>query len=192
MRGRRAFLIGFGLSFFFVAGMAVPVLASEGGHGTYWKDYLFQIINFVALLAILIKFIRPALKGYLKKRHSRVKEELQKAKELSEAAEQAYREAQKRLDNLDAEIKSIREKMLQEVELEKKKLMEEAERKAELMRTQAERALTEEITQLKKRLRAEVSLEALKMAEGIVKKTITKDDQKRLINLFVQQLGSKN
>ncbi len=190
--GRRVFYFSLGSMVLFFAVTALPALASEGGHGNYWKDYLFQIINFIILMAILIKFIRPALKGYLEKRHNQVKEELQKAKELSEAAEKAYQEAQKRLENLDAEIKAIREQMLKEVELEKKKLMEEAEKKAELMRAQAEQGLKEEISQIKKRLREEISLEALKLAEEIVKKTITADDQRRLINLYIQQLGSKN
>lgn len=192
MREKKWILASLGGAILFLLALAVPVFASEGGHGNYWKDYLFQFINFIVLLAILIKFIRPALKGYLEKRHNQVKEELQRAKELSEAAEKAYAEAQQRLENLDAEIKKIREKMLAEVEQEKKKLLEEAERKAELMRAQAEQGLKDEINQLKKKLREEISLEALKLAEEIVKKSITRDDQKRLINLFVQQLGSKN
>ncbi len=193
MRGRRkVFYVFFGAAVLLFVGFVLPALASEGGHENYWKQYIFQIINFAIMLAILVKFIRPALKGYLEKRHNQVKEELQKAKELSEAAEKTYKEAQQRLANLDAEIKAIREQMLKEVEQERKKLLEEAERKAELMRAQAEQGLKEEINQLKKRLKEEVSLEALKLAEEIVKKTITKDDQKRLVNMYVQQLGSKN
>ncbi len=180
------------LSAVILMGMVLPVFASEGGHGSYWKDYLFQIINFVILLAVLIKFIRPPLSGYLKKRHNQVKEELEKAKELSEAAERMYREAQKRLENLDAEIAAIREQMLKEVEEEKKKLLEEAERKAELMRMQAEQGLKEEINKIKKRLREEVSLEALSLAEKLIQKSINKEDQKRLVALYVRQLGSKN
>lgn len=172
---------------------ASPSLASEAeGHGTYWKDYIFQIVNFIILMAILIKFIRPPLKGYLEKRHDQVKEDLQKARELSAAAEKAYKEAQKRLENMDDEIKSIREKMLSEVEMEKKRLMEEAERRADVMREQAEQGLKEEIAQIKKKLREEISLEALALAEKLVKKSITKEDQKRLVDLYVQQLGSKN
>jgi F-type H+-transporting ATPase subunit b len=180
------------LAFLFVLGFALPVLASEGGHGSYWKDYLFQIVNFAILLAILIKFIRPPLKGYLEKRHNQVKEELERAKELSEAAEKAYQEAQKRLENLDKEITAIREQMQKEVEQEKKKLMEEAEKKAELMRAQAEQALNEEINQIKKRLKEEISIEALEMAEKLIQKTMTSEDQKRLVNLYIQRLGSKN
>jgi F-type H+-transporting ATPase subunit b len=78
------------------------------------------------------------------------------------------------------------------VELEKKKLMEEAEKKAELMRAQAEQALNEEINQIKKRLKEEISIEALEMAEKLIQKTMTSEDQKRLVNLYIQGLGSKN
>ena len=172
---------------------ASPALASEAErHGTYWRDYLFQIVNFIILMAILIKFIRPPLKGYLEKRHDQVKEDLQKARELSAAAEKAYKEAQQRLENVDDEIKFIREKMLSEVEMEKKRLMEEAERKANVMRAQAEQGLKEEIARIKKKLREEISLEALALAEKLVKKSITKEDQKRLVDFYIQQLGSKN
>jgi len=172
---------------------AFPALASETGeHGSYWKDYAFQIVNFIILMAILIKFIRPPLKSYLEKRHNQVKEELQKARDLSEAADKAYREAQQRLENIDAEIKAIREKMLKDMEAEKQRLMEEAEKKAELIKAQAYQGLKEEIAQIKKRLKEEISLEALSLAEGIVKKSINKEDQKRLVDLYVRQLGRKN
>jgi len=194
MRGRSSTL-------FFVLCLAVlsalffafPALASEAGeHGSYWKDYAFQIVNFIILMAILVKFIRPPLKGYLEKRHNQVKDELQQAKELSEAADKAYREVQQRLENMDAEIKAIKEQMLKEAENERKRLMEEAEKKAELMRTQAEQDLKEEIAQIKKGLKEEISLEALSLAEKLVKKSMTKKDQKRLVDLYIQQLGRKN
>ena len=180
------FLVGL-----FVFGFAFPVLASEGGHGSYWKDYLFQIVNFVLLMAILIKFIRPPLKGYLEKRHNQVKEELEKAKELSEAAEKAYQVAQQRLENLDKEIAAIREQMMKEVELEREKLLEEAEQKAALMRAQAEQALKEEIIQIKKRLKEEISLEALEKAEKLIQKTMTSEDQRRLVIFISNGLGVK-
>lgn len=170
-----------------------PAFASgTEGHGSYWKDYIFQIVNFAILIAILVKFIRPPLKGYLERRHNQVREGLQKAKELSEAAENAYNEVQQRLDSIDAEIDAIREQMLNEVELEKKRLMEEAEKRAEIMRAQAEKGLKDEIAQIKKRLKREISLEALTLAERLVKKSLNNEDQRRLIDTFIQKLGSRN
>ena len=179
------------LGIFFV--FSCPLLAAEAeAHGSYWKDYIFKIINFAILLAILIKFLRLPLKEYLEKRHNQVKEDLEKAKELSISAEAAYRKAQKRLENLEGEIKGIREQMLREAENEKKRLIEEAEKKAEQIRIQAQQGLQREIAQIKKQLETRLSLEALARAEKTIKEQITKDDQKYLIKKFIQQVGSNN
>jgi len=189
---RRFFLFAAAvLGIFFV--FSCPLLAAEAeAHGNYWKDYIFKIINFAILLAILIKFLRPPLKGYLEKRHNQVKEDLEKAKELSISAEAAYRKAQERLENLEGEIKEIRDQMLREAENEKKRLIEEAEKKAEQIRIQAQQGLQREIAQIKKQLETKLSLEALALAEKTIKERITKDDQKYLIKKFIQQVGSNN
>jgi len=189
---RRFFLFAIaGLAIFFV--FSCPLLAAEAeSHGSYWKDYIFKIVNFVILLAILIKFLRPPLKGYLEKRHNQVKEDLEKAKELSASAEAAYKKAQERLENLESEIREIREQMLREAENEKKRLIEEAEKKAEQMRIQAQQGLNREIAQIKKQLETKLSIEALTRAEKTIKERMTKDDQKYLIEKFIQQVGSNN
>lgn len=172
---------------------AFPAIAAEAGkQGVNWKDYIYRIINFAILIFLLFKLLRKPLTEFLEKRHLQVKEELQKARELSEAAEKLYQDAQQRLANMDKEIQSIREQMLKEVEEEKKRLMEEAEKKAAIMRAQAEQELTEEMEQLKEKLREKVALEALALAEKLVRKSITPEDQKRLLDLYVQQLGRLN
>ena len=170
-----------------------PAMASEAGrHGIQWKNYIYKIINFAILIFLLIKFLRNPLREFLEKRHNEVKEELQRARDLSAAAEKTYQEAQERLANMDKEVQAIREQMLQEVEREKTRLLQEAERKAEIMRTQAEQELKEEMEQMKKKLREEISLKALTLAEKMIQKNITEDDQKKLVDLYVQQIGSMN
>ncbi len=176
-----------------VLGFALPALAAEAGHhGVNWKDYIYRIINFIVLVILLIKFLRKPLNEFLEKRHFKVKEELRKARELSEAAEKIFQEAQRRLASMDEEIQAIREQMLKEVEKEKQRLLKEAERKAAVMKAQAEQELMEEIAQLKRKLREEISLEALALAEKLIQKSITRDDQKKLIDGYIHQLGSRN
>jgi len=193
MRTNKRFFLFAGVLFAFVFIFSCPLLAAEAeGHGGYWKSYIFQIINFIILLAILFKYLRPPLKGYLEKRHNQVKEELEKARTLSVSAEAAYKKAQERLGNLENELKEIRNQVLSEVASEKERLMEEAEKKAEQIRLQAQQGLREEITQIKKQLERQLSLEALNLAEKIIKERITTEDQKHLIDKFIQQIGSNN
>jgi F-type H+-transporting ATPase subunit b len=193
MKMNRRFFLFAGTSLALVFFFSLPALAAEAeGHGSYWKDYIFQIVNFIILLAILFKFLRTPLKGYLEKRHNQVREELEKARELSAAADAAYKRAQDRLENLENEVKEIREQMLHEVAEEKTRLMEEAEKKAEQIRVQAQQGLYEEIAQIKKQLERNLSLEALTLAEKIIKERITEKDQKHLIDQFIQRIGSNN
>ncbi len=173
--------------------VAFPALATEvGRQGINWKGYIYRIINFIILVFLLIKFLKKPLTEFLERRHNQVKEELRKAQELSAAAESAYREAQQRLANMDREVHAIREQMLRDVEQEKNRLLEEAKKKATIMRTQAEQELREEIEQMKKKIREDISLKALTLAEDLVKRSITEEDQKRLVDLYVQQVGGKN
>jgi len=193
--GRKKWHLGVlaGLAGVLVLFLVSPALASEaGGHGVAWKDYLFKIINFAILIFLLIKFLRNPLREFLEKRHNEVKEELKKAKELSAAAEKTYREAQQRLAHMDKEIQAIRERMLKEIEQEKAHLLKEAEEKAEAMRIQAEQELREEMEQMKKKLREEIATEALALAEKLVHENINEDDQKKLVDFYIRQIGSMN
>ncbi len=176
-----------------VLSLVFPAMASEAaGHSAPWKDYLFKVINFAILIFLLIKFLRNPLREFLEKRHNEVKEELKRAKELSAAAEKTYQEAQRRLANMDEEIQTIREQMEREVEQEKAHLLKEAEKKAEAMKVQAEQELKEEMEQMKKKLREEISTQALALAEKLVRQNINEDDQKRLVDFYVRQIGSMN
>ena len=93
--------------FLLLAGIA---FAAEGGEAqeSIFKAYLWPVINFLVLLAILVYGFKKAdVKGYFKKRTALIEQTLNEAREAKELAQKALSEVEERLKVKDKEIEEI-------------------------------------------------------------------------------------
>ncbi len=97
-------------------------------------------------------------------------------------------EYDKRLAQIDKEIGEIHRVLREEGENEKARIIREAERMAENIKEQARSTAQQEIRQAQRILREEMTDLAVKMAEEILRKSISKSDQKRLVEEYVAKM----
>jgi F-type H+-transporting ATPase subunit b len=178
-------------------GETETVAAKEGGHEEVvpepeihgWK-LAAQLINFGLLAFILIKFGGPAVSKALTARHQQLKADLAAAAEAKSAAEKRLAVQEQRLASLEHEIAGIRAGIKQEAEAEKARLIEIAEERARRIQEETKFLLDQQVKQAEADLRREAARMAVDMAEQMVRRTFDANDQKRLVEGFVGDVGT--
>jgi F-type H+-transporting ATPase subunit b len=148
----------------------------------------WQIINFVALVAVLGWFGGRALNKALAARHEQLRNELAQAAEAKVAAEARLAKEEKRLAALEQEIASIRAGIKQEAEAEKARLIELAEERARRIKEETTFLLDQQVKEAEATLRRQAAQTAVEMAEQIVRRSLSAGDQQRLLDGFVSDV----
>lgn len=180
------------LTFMLVMVLANMAIASGGGHadsGVLLKDFLYRILNFSIVVAILVYFLRKPLKKGLAGRSEEIEKALAEAKQVKEEAEAKFAEYDRKLDQATEEIAEISDAIRREGELEKQKIIENAKQMAIKIEQNAEKAAEMEIAKARRELRKEASTLAVEMAKSMLEQNFTKDDDTRLIDEYMQKVG---
>lgn len=167
--------------------------SAEGGgeqHAASLDEMMiFNIINFILLAALFIYLYRTRSSGAFEKRSLEVQIEMEEAAEAKKQAEAKYSEYKARIDRLDEDLKKIREMAKEDAEKERETILTEARKQSEKMIKQAEITAKQEVDQAKRDLRREAAELAAKMAEEIVKKAVTPEDQKKWVTSYIEKIG---
>jgi F-type H+-transporting ATPase subunit b len=153
---------------------------------------LIQAINFLILIFLLSKFLFKPLTTFLADRSAGIQKSLAEAKAAHEAAVKAQSEYQAQMREAQREIAAIREQGQREVELERQRLIQASRDEAERLVAQAKAEIEMETKRAKASLRDEAADIAVAAAERLLGRTMGGDDQKRLAEQYVRELGGKN
>lgn len=158
------------------------------GHAIDGKTLALQLFNFAVLLFILIKFGGGAINKALGARHEKMKRDLQESQQLRAEAETRLKSQEARLANLQQELTELRQSMKDSAESEKRRLIEASEARALRIDAETRFLLDQQIKQAELSFKAEVASAAARIAEEIVRRSVTYADQQRLISTFVSEV----
>ena len=153
---------------------------------------LIQAINFLILIFLLSRFLFKPLAKFLADRSAGIEKSLAEAKAAHEAAAKAQAEYQAQMREAQREIAAIREQGQREVEAERQRLLQASRAEADRLVGNAKAEIEAETKRAKAGLREEAAGIALAAAERLLGRTIGGDDQKRLADQYVRELGGKN
>ncbi|BDV41240.1 ATP synthase subunit b [Geotalea uraniireducens] len=176
-----------------VAGMAALGFASEGAEGAHHvdtgkqlKDFMWRVIDFAALVALLVWALKKAnVKGALADRRANLERALKEAEEARAAAEKKFAEYNEKLEKANSEVDEIYAAIRAEGEQEKSRIIAEAKAAAAKIQEQAAAAAQQEVLKAKAELRDEAARLAVQAAEQMLKDNVTKDDQDRLVKDYL-------
>ena len=179
-----------------VIGLAALGFAAEGGEGAHhvdtgkqMKDFMWRVIDFAALLGVIIWALKKAnAKGALADRTANIEKALREAEEARAAAEKKFAEYSEKLEKANQEIDGIYAAIRKEAELEKERIIAEAKMTADKIREQAAATASQEVLKAKAELRGEAARLAVQMAEQSLCDNIKKDDQDRLVNDYLTKV----
>ena len=176
---------------------AAAGFASEGAEGAHeaghaaaqMKDFMWRVIDFAALFAILFWAVKKAdMKGALAGRQATIEKTLSDAEEARQAAERKYAEYSEKLAVANKEVDAIYAAIKLEGEAEKKRIIDEAHAAADRIREQARQTAGQEVLKAKAELRQEAARLAVELAAQTLQEQTKKDDQDRLVGEYLTKV----
>ncbi len=180
---------------FFVGLILLPAIAlASGGEGhadsgPIIKDFLYRSFSFVLMVGLLAYFVTKPIRNGLKSRTEAIEKILSDAQAAKEAAEAKHREYSEKLAKATEEIGTITDSIRREGELEREKIMTAAKELAIKIEQEADNKASSVVAKARIELREEAANLAVELAEDMLKKQVSAEDQKRLVDEYMQKVG---
>jgi F-type H+-transporting ATPase subunit b len=160
--------------------------AGHGEHASFsGKTFALQLLNFGVLLFLLIYFGGRAMNKSLRARHDQLKGDISEAARLRDEAMEKFKTQEQRVSNLEDEIAALRASMQKDAESEQARLLEGAQERTKRIQDEMRFQMDQQVKEAELLLRAEVASASVKLAEGLVRKAVNMDDERRLAQEFV-------
>jgi F-type H+-transporting ATPase subunit b len=174
--------------------VAVPAFSATGGggeaHGPDLKAFLWQVVNFAILVAILLFFARKPIRDLLKNRTESIQKSIEEAREAREKAEEALAKVEERLKEKDREVADILATAERSGLKEREAIIEEGERLSRKIVEQARANIEYELKQAREAIKAEAVELAMELAEKKIREKLSEEEQKRLFEESLKKLES--
>jgi F-type H+-transporting ATPase subunit b len=157
-----------------------------------WLGWTQKTFNFVVLIGLLYWLLSSKMKDFFSGRREEIKESLEKSVTRKAEAEKKYREYSEKLDKASLEIDGIFEMIKAQGVTEKQKIIEDAEKTAKKMKEDASARIEQEMKKATDQLKAQAVELSVQMAEDILKRNITKDDHKAMVEDYINKVVIRN
>lgn len=170
-------------------GDIVPLSAAAEG-GSAVVEVGAKLLNFGLLVGALVYFLRAPVAGYLASRSSQIRQDLVTAAEMRAAATAQLAEIEKRMQALPAELEALKRQGAEDVKAEQLRIAETAAVERTRLLEQTRREIDTRMRIAKRELTEQAAALAVGVAETRIRRTITPDDQIRLVDRYASQLAA--
>ena len=158
-----------------------------------WWNYpgleVWKFVNLGIFVLGLLYFIKRPLGDAFRSRREMIRRELTEAKQERDTALSKLAAVEERLRGLDTEVDALKQRSELQAQSEAERIARETEREMVMLRQQAQREIESAGKAARQELRRFAAQQSVKHAEEIVRQEIRADDDARLIQLSVEQLG---
>src|SRR5699024_225689 len=154
-------------------------------------DMLTQLVFFLLLLWLLKKFAWGPLMNMMEKREDYVANEIEEAEKSRKEAEAASREAQAQLRQTKQEAQKIIEDARNAGIKQEKDIVESAREEAERIKTAAQADIQNEKEKALQAVQDKVASLSVMIASKVIEKEISAQDQEKLIDEYIKEVGEE-
>jgi F-type H+-transporting ATPase subunit b len=158
---------------------------------TMSPPFLFMVLNFLILLALLVWKGGPIVGKLAAERHDQIKGALDEAAKLRQQAADKLAEYESKLKDADSQIAALVEGMKKDAEADKVRILENAERQAAQMKKDAEARIAAEIELARAQLTREVTAAAAAATEKLLREKMQPGDQAKLVGNFISNVQER-
>jgi F-type H+-transporting ATPase subunit b len=163
---------------------------AEAAHGSEHpiRDMVAKLLNFAILVGILVYFLKTPIASYLSGRSAQIRQDLITAAEMRRIATAQLQEIQARLSELPAELAALKSRGEEDVRSEKIRIAETAKTERERLLEQTRREIAMRLRIARRELTEHAAQLAVQVAHDRIQRTITPEDQLRLVDRYTTQL----
>ena len=170
------------------AGQAEAEGTHEEGHPVL--DMVARLVNFGIMAGSLWWLLKSPIRGYLDDRGKQIRADLVSAAEMKQAAATQIEEIERKMKALPTELDALRAQGAKEIAAEEERIRAAAAAERDRLIEQARRDIDLQVKVAERDLVAHAAELAVGVAADRIKKNITDEDQKRLVDRYVGQLRS--
>lgn len=167
------------------------VLAAAEGEHEGILPTIARLFNFAILAGVLVYFLRGPIGDYLQTRSAQIRHDLVTAAEMRRTATAQLEQIQQQLASLPAEIAALRTRGAEDIAAEEARIAETAKAERARLVEQTRREVAMRLRVARRELTEHAAALAVRIAEQRIARTITPDDQARLIDRYSAQLAQQ-
>ena len=152
---------------------------------------VWQVANLATFLGLLVYFLRKPVAQFFGNRREEVAKSIAKAEEERRKAESLAGELAKRLAEIEAEMKNLKEGARRDAEAEHAALLKETEAEAARVVARASTDVENRVRAARAELTAYAGDLAVDLAKDLLAKGVTPDDEARLAKAGIADLRAK-
>jgi F-type H+-transporting ATPase subunit b len=149
-----------------------------------------KLLNFGLLIGALLYFLRAPIAAYLSSRSAQIRQDLVTAAEMRAAATAQLAEIEQRMQALPAELEALKRQGAEDVKAEQARIIQTAAAERTRLLEQTRREIDTRMRIARRELTEQAAALAVGVAETRIRRTITPDDQMRLVDRYVRQLSA--
>ncbi len=153
--------------------------------------FLVQLIAFIIMVLIVIKFAYKPIHNFIEKRKEYVQENLTSAAKENAEAKENNMLAQKNVNDSKKKAVEIVEEAQKEAEQQRSLALEETKKELSMKRAQAQLDLEKEKEKAMKEVHDDMVSIALSASESLLNREVSSSDNKKMLDDFVDNLETK-
>ncbi|MHC1791510.1 F0F1 ATP synthase subunit B family protein [Solidesulfovibrio sp.] len=157
-------------------------------HGLNWMDFLYRVINFVLVFAVIAKLAGKKIVGFFRGRGEAIENQLTDLEGRKADAAARLSEIEASISNLAAEKTRIEDEYRRQGEALRDSIVAAAEAKAVQIKEQAAAAAAAEARVAMQALRAEMADAVVAAAKASLEKKLTAKDQDKLVDEYLTKV----
>lgn len=157
-----------------------------------WGDFLFYLVLFVILMALVGHFAWNPIQNMLQKRADKISNDLDSAEGARLKAEKLAKQREDALSDSHSEASQIVSKAKDNAEQQRTAIVKQANDDATALKSNAQKDISRQKQEALAGVRNDVAELSIEIASKIIEKELTADDQKELIDKYIEGLGKQD
>ena len=157
-----------------------------------WGDFLFYLILFVILMALVGHFAWNPIQNMLQKRADKISNDLDSAEGARLKAEKLAQQREDALKDSHNEANQIVTRAKDNAEHQRSAIVQKANDDVTTLKSHAQEDISRQKQEALDGVRNDVAELSIEIASKVIEKELTVDDQKELIDKYIEGLGKQN
>jgi F-type H+-transporting ATPase subunit b len=163
---------------------------AEEQHGESPWAFAGKLFNFAVLVGLLVYFLREPVRGYLADRGTQIRTDLVTAAAMKEDAARQITEIDAKLKQLPGELDALRERGQREIAGEQARIEQAAAAERDRLLEQTRREIELQLRAVRRDLVTHAADLAVQVARERIRSRITTEDQRRLLDRYLEQVST--
>ncbi|HDC9259972.1 TPA: F0F1 ATP synthase subunit B [Staphylococcus aureus] len=159
--------------------------------GVEWGTVIVQVLTFIVLLALLKKFAWGPLKDVMDKRERDINRDIDDAEQAKLNAQKLEEENKQKLKETQEEVQKILEDAKVQARQQQEQIIHEANIRANGMIETAQSEINSQKERAIADINNQVSELSVLIASKVLRKEISEQDQKALVDKYLKEAGDK-